>query len=1132
MSADIPLDVLRAAAGRGEAEAQYRLGFRFAHGIGVPKDLAQAFAWYGESAAQGYAKAQLAYGACLSSGRGTPVNRKMAFVWYRNAAEQGLIEAQWHLARASLGGKDLPLDPAEAVGWLRRAGEHGHALAQRTLGTLYKLGVGVPRDTTMAATWFRAADDQRARLALARPQRELAASAPTLGHRPADGTLAERIRRSPPGTTLRLAPGIYRGGLILDRPIRILGDGPRESIVIEAAAMPCISMATEEATLQGVTIRRLPSGVPGRSPAAGNEGEGAAVDVPYGRLRIVDSTIEAGELGPAVYIHGLDADPILERCRIHGTARGGILVSAQGRGVLRACDIHDNGRGGVIINGADPAIVGCKIHNNRGAGVLLDRAAWGLIEDCKIVDNGGVGVAIERMASPDIDRCAILTNATAGVVVSGGSAARIIACDIYANGNVGVVIRGQSSPDVSRCKLHHAGNYGAYVSEASEGRLEDCEIFDNGKAGVFVNQGSTPLLLRCEVRHGDGAGVSVEDSSPSIRECKIHETALIGICFVRSGGTVEGCEVTRTGHAGIYVEGPEGPAIRGCRVHHGKKSGVVWNGAGGGTLEDSEIFANEKAELEIDHASAPTISRCTLRDGQVGIFAVNEAAARVVECDIFGHSVAGVMIGKKGNPRLVRCKIHEGQKNGVTVYLEGTGRLEECSIYENGAAGVWIEDTGYPALAHCIVRSNDVGILVKHGGRHALERCEVKGNKTRDWSVDKESAPSITEAAGGGSDELTNVARVDCVETLLVGGERPGDSRPRAFYLKVPASLLAGGAMKPAFRWRIDWDAAAKGAARSIVDPIHVLVERIYHERSQRYREVNPQDRSRVVVVALDYTFLHRDQAEASPWQGSTCVILHEDQGYESIAPEDFTWMVVKPGRRNAGALPGPAVGGRAVAQPPVASAALALRDSGADLARQGSSPDLRRQGSSPNLRRHDSNAELRLRDSSAELKRHDSSAELKVAPAMALELSEDLILQYESGNEHSPTNPFGRNLMVIRGNGRVRVENYRVGAPPRAWEAWVHESALEQTLEALRVARYPLVPPHPIPAGSRVRALSIHSKGVSSQAPPIAWHSDLPGYKDAFRILDSLVRQASGEELQVTPNHMTKVVSDIIKIA
>jgi hypothetical protein len=153
-------------------------------------------------------------------------------------------------------------------------------------------------------------------------------------------------------------------------------------------------------------------------------------------------------------------------------------------------------------------------------------------------------------------------------------------------------------------------------------------------------------------------------------------------------------------------------------------------------------------------------------------------------------------------------------------------------------------------------------------------------------------------------------------------------------------------------------------------------------------------------------------------------------------------------------------------------------------------------------------------------------------APAgMVLALSENLLITYESGNESSPTNPFGRNVLVLRGNGRVRVDNYRMGGQQRAWEAWVEESAFEQILEALRAARFPLVPPHPIPAGSRIRSLAVYRGDARTQAAPIGWHSELPGYKDAFRILDSLVRQASGGELQTTPDYMTKVVSDVMKV-
>lgn len=47
------LQALRQAAEKGDAQAQYKLGFNYEAGIDVPKDLQQARKWYLLSAAQG-----------------------------------------------------------------------------------------------------------------------------------------------------------------------------------------------------------------------------------------------------------------------------------------------------------------------------------------------------------------------------------------------------------------------------------------------------------------------------------------------------------------------------------------------------------------------------------------------------------------------------------------------------------------------------------------------------------------------------------------------------------------------------------------------------------------------------------------------------------------------------------------------------------------------------------------------------------------------------------------------------------------------------------------------------------------------------------------------------------------------
>ena len=48
----------REAAEQGYAEAQYYLGFCYAYGYGIEKDLKQAEVWYHKAVKQGHAKAR------------------------------------------------------------------------------------------------------------------------------------------------------------------------------------------------------------------------------------------------------------------------------------------------------------------------------------------------------------------------------------------------------------------------------------------------------------------------------------------------------------------------------------------------------------------------------------------------------------------------------------------------------------------------------------------------------------------------------------------------------------------------------------------------------------------------------------------------------------------------------------------------------------------------------------------------------------------------------------------------------------------------------------------------------------------------------------------------------------------
>ena len=115
---DLLLAEQRTLAEQGDAEAQHNLGVRYAYGIGVPHNDAEAVRWY------------------------------------RLAADQGDTSAQYILGFMYASGQGVLQDAAEAVRWYRLAADLGHADAQFRLGNMYASSEGIPRDYVEAHMWF------------------------------------------------------------------------------------------------------------------------------------------------------------------------------------------------------------------------------------------------------------------------------------------------------------------------------------------------------------------------------------------------------------------------------------------------------------------------------------------------------------------------------------------------------------------------------------------------------------------------------------------------------------------------------------------------------------------------------------------------------------------------------------------------------------------------------------------------------------------------------------------------------------------------------------------------------------------------------------------------------------------
>jgi TPR repeat protein len=137
-----------------DAYAQYRMGYRYANGDGVTKNLGESLKWYRKAAENGQVEAQYRLGFIYEQGRGVPVDYVESASWWRKAADQGHAGAQFSLGYCYGRGEGVPRNPSEAVKWFRKSADQGNASAYRFLGNAYDRGEGVRVDKIEAYAYL------------------------------------------------------------------------------------------------------------------------------------------------------------------------------------------------------------------------------------------------------------------------------------------------------------------------------------------------------------------------------------------------------------------------------------------------------------------------------------------------------------------------------------------------------------------------------------------------------------------------------------------------------------------------------------------------------------------------------------------------------------------------------------------------------------------------------------------------------------------------------------------------------------------------------------------------------------------------------------------------------------------
>jgi parallel beta-helix repeat protein len=313
-------------------------------------------------------------------------------------------------------------------------------------------------------------------------------------------TISEAIAHANPGSRIFVRPGLYAEGILLDKPLEIIGDGPRETIIIESIGLKCLQMKTEYALLRGLTLRERAGPV--------------AVDIPQGRLTMEHCDISS-DTPVCIVVHNAETRPVFYQCKIHASAGIGMFFFKHSQGIVEECTIAQHELAGIkIAQQSNPLIRRCTIQHNKCTGVHVCDSGEGIIEGCDILANDYAGLEISSKGNPFVRNCTIREQMRGvGILVYDEGEGIIDTCEISKNSQASIQISRHGHPLIRHCKIYGGHGQEIVVDKYGRGVLEACHILNTSGDTVFVEHDQLLTVRQCHIHNEAHGMVKVWDNS-------------------------------------------------------------------------------------------------------------------------------------------------------------------------------------------------------------------------------------------------------------------------------------------------------------------------------------------------------------------------------------------------------------------------------------------------------------------------------------------------------------------------------------------------------------------------------------------------------------------------------------------
>jgi hypothetical protein len=465
-------------------------------------------------------------------------------------------------------------------------------------------------------------------------------------------SLSEATRRCRNRTRIVVQPGCYDEGLHVRENLEMVGNGPREDVLLTSRTGPCLTVEGRDVQLvvRGLTIRGL---------ARLNRRAHPAVDVQDGELVLEDCCVTSDSLA-CVRVQGHRAQVVLRRCEIEDGEHNGVLVEGKAGVTLEDCVIRGNGRAGVDVHNGQILLRRCSVEEQSGAGIVAHRGDI-TVEDSVLAGNAAAG-AVADGGRLTLRCCRILDGGADAVVVHEHGLAVLEGCELDGHLGRGVDVNPDGRLVMKRCQVREVGRQGVRVR--GQAILDDCDLSGCTRSGALVRSGNL-ALRRCRVRGSGRAGLRLDGPGMVL---------------------VEGCFFLNNVGPGVVIRGGATPLFRRCTIL-GSLVGLRVERGGHGTLEKCYLARHAGPAVRIREGSL-LLRQCEVRENRDG---------------------PGVLIERGGAGTLEGSTVAKNGRAGVEVRPRGNGVLRECRINDNDFEAVWVHTRGVAMLCGCQLDGNQRG---------------------------------------------------------------------------------------------------------------------------------------------------------------------------------------------------------------------------------------------------------------------------------------------------------------------------------------------------------------------------------------------------------------------------------------